>query len=61
MDTDQRAELTRLWEQFDGGDREALHAIEAIAAARPDDPALSGFALRLLQAGPGGHFVLGEK
>lgn len=61
MDRDVRAELTRLWEQFDNGDREALHAIEAIAAAQPDDPALSGFAYRLLQAGPGGHFVLGEK
>lgn len=61
IEPDLRAELTRLWEQFDGGDREALHAIEAIAAARPDDVALSAFAYRLLQAGPGGHFVLGEK
>ncbi len=56
-----RAELAKLWEQFDGGDKEALHAIEAIAAGHPDDPALSGFAIRLLQAGPGGHYVLGEK
>ena len=56
-----RAELARLWEQFDGGDKEALHAIEAIAAGHPDDPALSGFATRLLKAGPGGHYVLGEK
>jgi adenylate cyclase len=61
MDPEQRAELCRLWEQYDAGDREALHAIEAIAASRPDDPALSAFAYRLLQAGPGGHFVLGEK
>jgi adenylate cyclase len=61
MDAGLRAELTRLWEQFDGGDKEVLHAIEAIAAAHPDDAALSGFAYRLLQAGPGGHFVLGEK
>jgi adenylate cyclase len=61
MSAEARAELKRLWEQFDGGDKEALHAIEAIAAAHPDDPALSGFAYRLLQAGPGGHFVLGEK
>jgi len=61
MDAEVRTELTRLWEQFDGGDKEALHAIEAIAAGRPDDPALSAFAYRLLQAGPGGHFVLGEK
>ncbi len=61
MPADLRVELTRLWQQFDGGDKESLHAIEAIAAARPDDPALSGFAYRLLQAGPGGHYVLGEK
>ena len=61
MDAKLRAELTRLWEQFDGGDKEALHAIEAIAAAQPDDAALSAFAYRLLQAGPGGHYVLGEK
>ncbi len=61
MDKDLRAELTRLWEQFDGGDKEALHAIEAIAAANDNDPALSAFAYRLLQAGPGGHYILGEK
>ena len=61
MDADVCTELTRLWEQFDSGDKEALHAIEAIAASRPNDPALSAFAYRLLQAGPGGHFVLGEK
>jgi adenylate cyclase len=56
-----RMELTRLWLQFDTGEKEALHAIERIAAAHPEDVALSGFAYRLLQAGPGGHFVLGEK
>ena len=61
IEPDLRLELTRLWLQFDTGDREALHAIEAIAAAHPDDVALSAFAYRLLQAGPGGHFVLGEK
>jgi adenylate cyclase len=61
MVVDVRHELTRLWEQFDAGDKEALHAIEAIAAANDNDPALSAFAYRLLQAGPGGHFVLGEK
>jgi adenylate cyclase len=61
MDKDLRAELSRLWEQFDGGDKEALHAIEAIAAANDKDQALSAFAYRLLQAGPGGHYVLGEK
>ena len=56
-----RNELTRLWLEFDAGEKEALHAIEAIAAANPTNDALSGFAYRLLQAGPGGHFVLGEK
>ena len=56
-----RLELTRLWLQFDTGDREALHAIEAIAAKNDKDVALSGFACRLRKAGPGGHFVLGEK
>jgi len=61
MEPDKRQELTRLWLQFDTGDREALHAIEAIAAANDKDVALSAFAYRLLQAGPGGHFVLGEK
>jgi adenylate cyclase len=61
LEPEQRLELTRLWLQFDTGDIEALHAIEAIAAARADDVALSAFAYRLLQAGPGGHFVLGEK
>ena len=61
MDAAIRAELTRLWEQFDGGDREALHAIEAIAAKYDKDVALAAFACRLREAGPGGHFVLGEK
>jgi adenylate cyclase len=61
MEAGVRHELARLWEQFDAGDKEALHAIEAIAAANDNDPALSAFAYRLLQAGPGGHFVLGEK
>ena len=61
MDLDRRLELTRLWLQFDTGDKEALHAIEAIAAANDKDVALSGFAYRLLQAGPGGHYTLGEK
>jgi adenylate cyclase len=61
MDKELRAELMRLWEQFDGGDKGALHAIESIAAAHETDAALSAFAYRLLQAGPGGHFVLGEK
>ena len=61
IERDVRLELTRLWLQFDTGDKEALHAIEAIAASRPNDVALSAFAYRLLQAGPGGQFILGEK
>ena len=60
-DPDQRAELTRLWRQFEAGDKEALHALEAIAAKYDNDVALSVFVNRLRQTGPGGSFVLGEK
>jgi adenylate cyclase len=60
-DPAQRAELTRLWRQFEAGDKEALHAIEAIAAKHDNDVALSTFACRLREAGPGGSFILGEK
>jgi adenylate cyclase len=56
-----RAELTRLWRQFEAGDREALHALEAIAAKHDNDIALSVFANRLRQTGPGGSYLLGEK
>ena len=60
-DPAQRAELTRLWRQFEAGDKEALHALEAIAAMHDNDVALSVFANRLRQAGPGGSYLLGEK
>ncbi|MEO7760243.1 MAG: adenylate/guanylate cyclase domain-containing protein [Sphingomicrobium sp.] len=60
-DPDQRAELTRLWRQFEAGDKEALHALEAIAAKHDNDVALSAFANRLRQTGPGGSYILGEK
>ncbi|MEO7814507.1 MAG: adenylate/guanylate cyclase domain-containing protein, partial [Sphingomicrobium sp.] len=60
-DTEQRAELTRLWRQFEAGDKEALHALEAIAAKYDNDVALATFANRLRQTGPGGSYVLGEK
>ncbi len=55
------AELTRLWRQFEAGDKEALHALEAIAAKHDNDIALSVFANRLRQTGPGGSYLLGEK
>lgn len=60
-DPAQRAELTRLWRQWEAGDKEALHAIEAIAAKHDNDIALSVFANRLRQTGPGGSYLLGEK
>ncbi len=60
-DPAQRAELTRLWRQFEAGDKEALHALEAIAAMHDNDVALSVFANRLRQTGPGGSYLLGEK
>jgi adenylate cyclase len=60
-DPAQRAELTRLWRQFEAGDKEALHALEAIAAMHDNDVALSVFANRLRQVGPGGSYLLGEK
>ena len=61
IDPEQRSELTRLWRQFEAGDKEALHALEAIAAMHDNDVALSTFANRLRQTGPGGSYVLGEK
>ncbi len=61
IDPEQRSELTRLWRQFEAGDKEALHALEAIAAMHDNDVALSTFADRLRQTGPGGSYILGEK
>ncbi len=57
----ERTELGQLWHSFDGGNLGALHAIEAIAAKYDNDPALSAFACRLREAGPGGTFELREK
>ncbi len=56
-----RAELTRLWTAFDAGDRSALDAIEQICLTQDKDAALSGFACRLREAGPGGATELKEK
>jgi len=56
-----RASLTDLWMRFDGGDWSALEALEQVSAARADDAALANFVYRIMQAGPGGHFVLGSK
>jgi len=56
-----RAELGRLWEAFDAGDRSALDAIEQICLTHDKDAALSAFACRLREAGPGGAVRLKEK
>ena len=57
----ERATLAELWGRFDGGESAVLHEIEAIAAKYDKDAALSAFACRLREAGPGGAFELGEK
>ena len=54
-------ELTLLWRQFEAGNKEALHTLEAKAAMHDNDVALATFVNRLRQAGPGGSYVLGEK
>lgn len=56
-----RAELVRLWEAYDQGDRSALDAIEQICLTHDKDAALSAFACRLREAGPGGAVQLKEK
>ena len=61
MDNEVRAKLTQLWRQFETGSREALQDIEALAVMYDNDVALSAFACRLRDTGPGGSFVLGEK
>ncbi|MGE0178419.1 MAG: CHASE2 domain-containing protein [Sphingomonas sp.] len=61
MDPALRAELSALWERFDGGDTSALARLREIAAAHTEDEALADFVYRLERAGPGGHFVLGSK
>jgi adenylate cyclase len=57
----ERVRLAELWARFDGGESAVLHEIEAIAAKYDKDAALSAFACRLREAGPGGAFELGEK
>lgn len=56
-----REELVRLWEAFDQGDCSALDAIEQICLTHDKDAALSAFACRLREAGPGGAVRLKEK
>jgi adenylate cyclase len=61
LDPGLRAELTRLWTDFDGGDRSALDAIEQICLTQDKDAALAAFACHLREAGPGGAIRLKEK
>jgi adenylate cyclase len=56
-----REELVRLWDTYDQGDRSALDAIEQICLTQAKDAALSAFACRLREAGPGGATQLKEK
>jgi adenylate cyclase len=56
-----RQQLVQLWSAFDSGDRSALDAIEQICLTQDKDAALSAFACRLREAGPGGAFKLKEK
>ncbi|WP_118856798.1 adenylate/guanylate cyclase domain-containing protein [Sphingomonas mesophila] len=61
MAVEVRQQLTQLWRQFETGNMQALHDIEAIAANHDNDVALAAFACRLREAGPGKSFELGEK
>jgi adenylate cyclase len=61
MAAGERAKLAEYWARFDGGESAVLHEIEAIAAKYDKDAALSAFACRVREAGPGGAFELGEK
>ena len=61
FDPELRARLTQLWFAFDGGDRSALDEIEQICLTQVKDAALSAFACRLREAGPGGTVKLREK
>jgi len=61
FDPEIRSTLTRLWLAFDGGDRSALDEIEQICLTQGKDAALSAFACRLREAGPGGTIWLKEK
>ena len=61
MSPEERALLGLLWSRFDSGDRGALDEIEKICLVHPDDIALSAFAVRLREVGPGGAYALREK
>jgi hypothetical protein len=61
MDPDLRSKLAQLWDRFDSGDRAALDEIEQICLTCDKDAALSAFACRLREAGPGGAVQLTEK
>jgi adenylate cyclase len=56
-----RTRLVQLWEAYEQGDRSALDAIEQICLTQDKDAALSGFACRIREAGPGGAVELKEK
>ena len=61
MDEKLRSRLGQLWDAFDSGDRAALDEIEQICLTCDKDAALSAFACRLREAGPGGAVQLTEK
>ena len=61
MDPELRSKLAQLWDRFDSGDRGALDEIEQICLTCDKDAALSAFACRLREAGPGGAVQLTEK
>lgn len=61
LDPELRTALARLWDRFDSGDRSALDEIEQICLTCDKDAALSAFACRLREAGPGGAVQLTEK
>ncbi len=61
MDIETRTRLSQLWTRFDQGERTALDEIEQICLIHDKDPALSGFAVRLREVGPGGCYELREK
>lgn len=61
FDAQLRNRLGQLWERFDAGDRSALDEIEQICLTHDKDAALSAFACRLREAGPGGAVALTEK
>ena len=61
MDAELRSRLARLWDAYDEGDRSALDEIEQICLTCDKDAALSAFACRLREAGPGGAVQLTEK